>query len=93
MVTTEESSDEILLAVFQLWSRPPQDSPVLKKWRDREEDLGTLPSAPAKAQLPVWLQKSCCASSSLQRVRSRTIGKQPPPPAHPSASLLESPLK
>jgi hypothetical protein len=61
MTTTEESSDEILLAVFQLWSKPPQDSPVVKKWRGREGDFShTLLVAPTEDQLPVWLQRICC---------------------------------
>lgn len=94
---TEEVLPDLLASIYRLWSSLPQSSPVLKKWRAREELLGgALPSAPSKAQLPTELQKSCCAFSTPQRKRQKVemrgtsatpCGKQPPPSAGRPSSL------
>ena len=45
---SEDIPLDLEACIYHLWSRLPQSSPVLKKWRAREEHLGgALPSAPS----------------------------------------------
>ena len=101
MLTSE--SEKLLPAsvasLYWLWRGLPQSSPILQKWRAREADLGcALPSAPAKAQLPMELQLDCCSFSTPPRKQNREgvrgafctsptppCSKQPPP--HRASSL------
>ncbi len=51
---SDKSFQDLLACTSQLWSNPPQDSPIIKKWRSRGEDLGSIFTSPqAMAPLPV----------------------------------------
>ena len=43
---SNKSFQDLLACTSQLWSNPPQGSPIIEKWRSRGEDLGSIFTSP-----------------------------------------------
>eukprot|EP00931_Biecheleriopsis_adriatica_P044442 TRINITY_DN25426_c0_g1_i1.p1 TRINITY_DN25426_c0_g1~~TRINITY_DN25426_c0_g1_i1.p1 ORF type:complete len:867 (+),score=191.72 TRINITY_DN25426_c0_g1_i1:64-2601(+) len=77
--------ENLLVSVYHLWSKLPEDSPVVKKWHKRQAEF-TLPSAPAQAELPSFLQRKCIFSTPQRRqADERDNATTPCKPGHSAA--------
>eukprot|EP00931_Biecheleriopsis_adriatica_P044446 TRINITY_DN25426_c0_g2_i1.p1 TRINITY_DN25426_c0_g2~~TRINITY_DN25426_c0_g2_i1.p1 ORF type:complete len:982 (+),score=228.21 TRINITY_DN25426_c0_g2_i1:48-2948(+) len=77
----------LFVSVYQLWSKLPADSPVLRKWQKRQIEF-TLPPAPTKAQLPNFMQQKCIFSTPQRRqAEERDFATTPCKPGHAAGQV------
>jgi len=84
LLPQERASEDMLVtmraAVYKLWCRQPDGSPVVQKWQLRQDTVGnTIPAAPER--LPVGLLS--CSFSTPQRRQQDPKDATPCPPCRP----------